>query len=223
MASIDFKASDCLIISSRILEFQISSYIVLPPESVQLFANSIDGCQFDRCSLHHRVWNENPPELRWKRHVVAVCESDLEAEVINQIENWKEQVPAVVIVVLPDIDACSDISLATVMNSTTDSTIGSITEKEGEGKREENERDEEGIPLHFTKSKEGMLMRLMISQHNKEEEQGEEKVRARVWKGYKALCECIRLEGGWVWSQKVFPVEKMKSLDDVGMTMMFIS
>ena len=96
-------------------------------------------------------------------------------------------------------------------------------EKEGEGKREENEKDEEGIPLHFTKSKEGMLMRLMISQHNKEEEQGEEKARARVWKGYKALCECIRLEGGWVWSQKVFPVEKMKSLDDVGMTMMFIS
>ena len=194
------------------------SCLVLPPDSVQLFADSIEGCQFDRSSLHHRVWNENPPELRWKRHVIAVCESDLEAEVMNQIENWKEQIPAVVLVVLPDIDGCRDISLSTVMNSTTDTNIVDKAQEAGE---EEGE-----YPLHVTKSKEGKMMKLMtmMSNHDDDDDDDDDdeeqdgNKRAKVLDGYKALCECVRLEGGWVWSQKVFPVQKMKSLEEVGIT-----
>ena len=146
--------------------------------------------------------------------MIAVCESDLEAEVINQMENWKEQIPAVVIVVLPDIDGCGNISLASIMNPAADTTVVKQTKEEGE------------CPLQLTKSKRERLMQLMtiMTHHPDDDEDGEqeENTRAKVLAGYKALCECVRLEGGWVWSQKVFPVEKLKSVEDVGIAIGYL-
>ena len=44
---------------------------------------------------------DNPPELRWKRHIIVTHLSQLEYEISDQLQNCLSQIPSIIILVLP--------------------------------------------------------------------------------------------------------------------------